>query len=242
MLKKIVKKYVPESALVFLNRKYREVFGGGYFGLNGLDRKLEKYISYDGGYYVELGANDGFSQSNTYYFELKRGWRGVLVEPSPHNFMICRRLRGVNNKVHCNACVGFDYKDKFVEIEYANLMSVSNDLELDMESKTEHIEAGKKHLGEKESTYKYGSIAKTLNEILVESNAPKKIDLLSLDVEGAELEVLRGVDFDMFTFKFMLIECRNIERLKAYLLEKKYNLIEVLSNHDYLFAHVSTTY
>lgn len=40
-----------------------------YFGLNELDRKIEKYMDYDNGFYVELGANDGIRQSNTYYFE-----------------------------------------------------------------------------------------------------------------------------------------------------------------------------
>ena len=38
-----------------------------YFALNSLDQKIEKYLNYEGGYFVELGANDGISQSNTYY-------------------------------------------------------------------------------------------------------------------------------------------------------------------------------
>jgi hypothetical protein len=40
-----------------------------YYGLNGLDEKLESYVGYDGGFFVEIGANDGVTQSNTLYFE-----------------------------------------------------------------------------------------------------------------------------------------------------------------------------
>ena len=41
-----------------------------YFGLNGLDKKLRRFVDYDNGFYVELGANDGITQSNTYFFEI----------------------------------------------------------------------------------------------------------------------------------------------------------------------------
>ena len=48
--------------------------------LNDLDRKLEKYLNYRDGYFIECGANDGYSQSNTYFLEKKLNWRGLLVE------------------------------------------------------------------------------------------------------------------------------------------------------------------
>ena len=38
---------------------------GGYHSINELDKQLEKYVDYDDGFYVELGANDGVNQSNT---------------------------------------------------------------------------------------------------------------------------------------------------------------------------------
>ncbi|MCR9057134.1 MAG: FkbM family methyltransferase [Rhodobacteraceae bacterium] len=56
-----------------------------------LDRKVLKYISHDGGYFIELGANDGVSQSNTMLLEEKYGWRGLLIEAIPHKYFECRK-------------------------------------------------------------------------------------------------------------------------------------------------------
>ena len=55
------------------------IFRFRYFSLNDLDKKLEKYLDFDYGYFVELGANDGVNQSNTLFFERFRGWKGVLI-------------------------------------------------------------------------------------------------------------------------------------------------------------------
>lgn len=214
------------------SRKYRR----GYFGLNGLDKKLEQYVDYDDGFYVELGANDGITQSNSYHFELKRGWRGVLIEPTPHKFLACSELRGEKNHIHCNACVGFDYAEKFVEISYANLMSVSRDLNLDLDDIQQHLTSGTQTLKDNESVFSFGAVAKPLSHILDDSGAPAIIDFLSLDVEGAELEVLKGMDFNKYKFKYMLIECRDIDRLSFYLKSKNYTVVDQFTTHDYLFS------
>lgn len=90
-----------------------------------------------------------------------------------------------------------------------------------------------------EKTFTFGALAEPLNNILRESNAPKLVDFLSLDVEGVELEVLKGIDHNEFRFKYMLIECRGIERLKEYLDGVNYGLIDQFSQHDYLFQNRS---
>ena len=62
-----------------------------YQGLHGLDQRLQKYLNYKNGFYVELGANNGVLQSNTLFFEKFKGWTGVLVEPVLHNFFECKK-------------------------------------------------------------------------------------------------------------------------------------------------------
>ena len=69
------------------------------------------------------------------------------------------------------------------------------------------------------------------------SHSALLIDLLSLDVEGAEIEVLKGIDHETYRFKYMCIECRNIEKLEKYLNQVGYLLIEPLSVQDYLFKN-----
>jgi FkbM family methyltransferase len=206
-----------------------------YHGLFDVDRKLEAYLSYDGGFYVELGANDGVEQSNTLYFERKRGWRGVLVEPIPHQYLACKRNRGVRNTVFCNACVSFEYADKFVEIAYSNLMSSALGLETDIGDPVAHANIGKRFLDPSVDVFHFGALAKPLNTILHEAQAPSFIDLLSLDVEGAEIEVLKGLNFEQFSFGYMCIESRAPERIKVFLAPFGYEFVEQLSPNDFLF-------
>lgn len=196
-----------------------------------LDQKLEKYLNYSGGYFVELGANDGIDQSNTLYFEKYRNWQGVLVEPSPENFLRCFDNRSSNSKIFCNACVSFEYGDRFVEIAFGDLMSSSVGLESDIVDAASHAKNGNRVT----SLPIYGAVARTLNDILIEADAPLEIDFLSLDVEGAEIEVLKGIDHKMFSFKYICVECRDISKMKQYLEPLNYQCIEKLTQHDYLF-------
>jgi FkbM family methyltransferase len=206
-----------------------------YFSINDLDKKIEKYLDYENGFFVELGANDGVNQSNTLYFEKYKNWKGVLIEPTPHNYIECKKNRSEHTKSFCAACTSFDYNDKFVEIMFSNLMTIPINLESDIYDKSAHALEGKQFLNEKEDNFIFGALARTLNDILIEALAPKKIDLLSLDVEGAEIEVLKGIDHNDFRFKFICVECRDIEKLEKYLNLNNYILIEKLSIHDYLF-------
>ena len=74
-----------------------------FYALNELDKKLLKYLDYDNGYFVELGANNGVNQSNTLHFELEKNWSGVLIEPTPHNYLECCKNRRPENHIFCNA-------------------------------------------------------------------------------------------------------------------------------------------
>ncbi len=212
-----------------------------YYGAENLDEKIEKYLNFDDGFYVELGANDGLNQSNTYYFEKFRNWQGVLIEPSPHIFLKLIANRSSKNAIFCNACVSFGFDQRFVEIIYSNLMSSPLNLESDIDDPVSHANLGTKFLEYTEKLYTFGAPAKTLNSILLESNAPKLIDFLSLDVEGAEIEVLKGVDHDVFRFRFICVEVRDFKKMETYLNEKGYELVEQLSVHDFLFRDKDLT-
>jgi hypothetical protein len=61
--------------------------------LFGMDRRLEALMPWPGGTFLEAGAHDGYTQSNTYFLEHHRGWSGVLVEPVPELRAKCERRR-----------------------------------------------------------------------------------------------------------------------------------------------------
>lgn len=231
-MNRLIKLFMPPILYQSLNKlKPRS----RYYSLNDLDKKMEKYLNYDNGFFVELGANDGISQSNTLYFERRKNWGGVLIEPTPHNYILCRKNRSAGNKIYCCACTSFDYGEKFVEIAYSNLMSAPIGLESDITDPMEHARTGKQFLNSSEDNFIFGALARPLNSLLIEADAPANIDFLSLDVEGAEIEVLKGIDHNRFRFKYMCIENRNKANLVTYLNTVGYDFIEQLSEQDYLF-------
>jgi FkbM family methyltransferase len=208
-----------------------------YYGLDGLDRKLEVFLDYDNGYFVELGANDGLNQSNTCYFEKSRGWKGVLIEPVLHNFIKCKSNRSPENFFKCAACVGFDYPKETLRLLYSNLMTTPTGVQSDCPDPQAQARGGYQYIPSSEHDLEFHAQALTLHSILLEAKAPRVIDLLSLDVEGAEIEVLKGIDHAHFTFRYLLVECRRIDQLQEFLTPKGYSLVEKLSFHDYLFRN-----
>ncbi len=233
--KKIVKNICPPILWSYLNNLKNKSFK--YKGANNLDKKIESYLNYNNGYFVELGANDGITQSNSYYFEKYRGWRGTLVEPTPHNYLKCIQNRKNETQVFLNACVSFDYNEKFVEIIYSNLASTSVGVETDIDNSENFHKQHKNFLEKKnnEVNFRFGAVADNLNNILTKANAPKQIDFLSLDVEGAEIEVLKGLNHKEYRFKLICIESRDIKKTKNFLEMNEYLLLEKLDGLDYLF-------
>lgn len=207
-----------------------------YHGLNGLDLKMRRHLDFDGGFFVEVGAHDGITQSNTLHYERHRGWRGVLVEPSHSNYFKCRANRSPQSQFFCAACVPFGYTERFVPMVYASLMSVSELDGSDLSDPRHHAELGRKYLPPNEDVVAYGAVPRTLNDILIEAKAPLAIDFFSLDVEGNELQVLEGVDHTLFRFRHLLVECRSLPRMTRYLESHGYGYIEALSGHDHLFS------
>ena len=199
--------------------------------LNSLDRKLEKYLPYRGGFFVELGANDGFAQSNTYYFERMRGWPGILIEPVPELSKRAARQRPNAQVFNC-ACVPFDYAEPDIEIDYAGLMSVVKGSWPDPVLEAEHVAAGRR-IQNISTPHTVRVPARTLTSILDECQV-SRIDLLSLDVEGYEADVLRGLDLDRYPPLYMLIEARYKSDVEALILDR-YECVEQMSVHDFLY-------
>ncbi len=206
------------------------------YARNELDLKLKKYLNFSDGFFIELGAHDGITQSNTFYYEKKYNWKGILIEPVPKLFNYCKKYRSNKNLYFCNACVSFDFNKDKVKLIYSNLMTTAVDLTSD--------DYRKKHLADPElnffekNNYFYAN-ARTLNSILKESKAPNIIDFFSLDVEGAEFDVLYGIDFSIYNFKYIIIETDNFERLDKFMTNKNYKFINKYNSNDYLYEFLN---
>lgn len=201
-----------------------------YYGLNDLDKKLEPYIDFDNGIFVEAGANDGQTQSNTAYFARHRGWRGLLVEPIPELAARCRAARLESVVENC-ALVTPDAEGQSVPMTYCGLMSVVEGGWSDPAAERAHVETGRQI--QSLTTYHVNVPGRSLSSLL-DQHKMTHVDLLSLDVEGFERQALEGLDLKRHRPRFILVEARFREEIDK-LLVPFYEAIAELSHHDVLY-------
>ena len=143
--------------------------------------------------------------------------------------------RSKNTKIFCGCCVEPNKKGALIPMEFFNLMSILGDGSTKFYSKQNLDQLKLNKGGEPDLSYRFGSYAYTLTELLQEAKAPSQIDFLSLDVEGAELSVLKGVDFEIYTFRYILAETSQEPEVTALLERHNYKLLERLTSNDLLF-------
>lgn len=221
--------------LVDIVRPVCERLGIDWFSrpaLNGLDRKLERLLPKQGGWFVEAGANDGFHQSNTYHFARFKGWRGVLVEAVPQLAAACRERRPESQVVEC-ALGSQEIAGSTVRLRFAGLMtSVCGTLGSEAMER-QRAAQGLAVQGMNTEERFVEAPVRTLTEVLAGTGTPSDFDLLSLDVEGYEVEVLRGLDMKAYRPRAICIEVRR-ENLNAVneLLGRNYVMIEALCENE----------
>ena len=208
MLKLTCKKYL-ETIKTKL-KKFRK-----FNALNKLDKKMLNYINFSDGFFIECGANDGVNQSNTWYLEKYLNWHGILIEPLKEKFIELKKNRSYKNYFYNVALSSSDNKKVFIENN--GLMSKVVNKNYKKTTLTKHK-------------------CKTLTAILDRALAPRLIDFFSLDVEGHEDKVIKGINFKKYNFKFFLIETKKKDIIQ-FLKENKYKLIKKMSHHDYLFKY-----
>ena len=141
------------------------------------------------GVFVEVGANDPVVGSQTWMLEQK-GWHGVLVEPQTAHFEMLRQQRK-NSQVFQVACSNTDMEGEM------DLLIAAHD--------------GGSTLKKQRDTHGVDFVGTervkvtTLDKVL-QAAGVTQIDFLSLDVEGHEIEVMRGLDFAKFSPALILIE------------------------------------
>eukprot|EP00960_Hanusia_phi_P038608 753509-Hanusia_phi.AAC.8 len=153
------------------------------------------------GIFVDVGSTDGFSFSNTFYFEQQLNWTGLCFEPNANTYDTLKRVR---SKSKCyNACVGNTTGvKKFVQCTGYTRM-LSGLLECMSDEHIRRIDREIMVFGGTKSVVDVNVV--TLADIFRQENF-QNVDLLSIDTEGAELHVLRGVDWDKINISIIILE------------------------------------
>lgn len=159
-----------------------------------LDRILTRVLGKDvfqSYTYVDVGAYDAVDHSVTYLLYL-RGWRGIVFDPSHSTRKSFRRWR--RKDIFINAVVG---QEDGVEVEFYVPKDASRDQSLVSTKYPQHgiIEDFNK---------------KTIRQVSLNAELKRqgviKINFLNIDVEGAELEILRNFDFEYFEPSVIAVE------------------------------------
>jgi FkbM family methyltransferase len=161
-----------------------------------------------GGFFLDVGSGDGTVSSNTKALE-ERGWKGICVDPFPTHMdgRTCQMFKEV------------------VYSEAGRHMTFHTAGELGGLAQT----LGEwKAYAEKSPTVEFTTV--TLGDILARSKAPPRIDFMSLDIEGAELEALRGFPFERYRLGALAIE-HNFEE------PKRSQIQELMKGKGYVRVH-----
>lgn len=187
--------------------------------------------------FLEVGANDGFTQSNTYWLERFHDWRGVLVEPIPSLYREAVRERPRAKVFNC-ALVG-DGTTTSVTLRYADLMSIVAGARGSDEADEQWVHAARNPWDHE--TYEVEVPARTISSVLDEAGLGR-IDVLCLDVEGYEVEVLRGLDLTRHAPGHLLVEVRDDEARAAVeqAIAGEYVAVEALSPFDVLYRRAGS--
>ena len=140
------------------------------------------------GFFVEVGANDPKKDSQSYHLEAA-GWTGILVEPLPDLAAELRRQRKA--QVFEVACSSPEQAGRTMRLHVAGPFS-----SFDPNLAVTGMRADRT----------IDVTVRTLDDVLSEGRAVAPIDLMSVDVEGHELDVLRGFDFTRWKPRLVLLE------------------------------------
>jgi FkbM family methyltransferase len=164
------------------------------------------------GSYIDIGANDPIRLSNTWRF-YKRGWRGVNVEPSRALWQRLNedRPEDINLNVGAGRSRG---NATFYEMTVDTYSTFNK-------ANSEEFCTGK------EVVARIDMPIVTLSMIWKEHWSGKFVDFISVDVEGDNLAVLQGNDWESFRPRFVLVEMEREEQpgILAFLKDRNYDLL-----------------
>lgn len=146
-----------------------------------------------GGFFLDVGAHDGLFISNSLFFERERGWRGICVEACDREFA---RLRD-NRSAECLYGAAFDRDGT---VAFRRVDGAPGPLSgVESEYDARHVARIERELRQDGRAAGEGFVVQEVPcfrlDGVLRARGVRRVNYLSLDVEGGELAVLRGLGF-----------------------------------------------
>lgn len=145
------------------------------------------------GFFVEFGAAGGVQYSNTCYLERELGWNGILAEPADVYYP---KLKSARNCFIDRRCVWTKTGERLVFNQPDIWAHSTIDVYSDSDEWADTRKDGRRYEVETVS----------LNDLLDHWGAPRRIDYLSADTEGSELDILQAFDFERYDVRLISVE------------------------------------
>lgn len=145
------------------------------------------------GYFVEFGACEGVTISNTLLLEREFGWEGILAEPCRawHSELKSSRRAHISTK-----CVWSRSGEELTFTQAPSPVISTMEAFRDSDGLGDRRKRGR--------SYRVETIS--LTDLLLQFGAPREIDYLSIDTEGSELEILKAFDFSRYRIEIITVE------------------------------------
>ena len=215
-----------------INAELRKHKNSGYYGQWETDRVIASYFDASQvGSCIEVGAADGIRGSNTKYFE-EKGWNVLCIEANPLHE---KSLRNCRKLVRMYACGESNSEGKLTvfHVGEGNIQSSITSLSPDSRLIEDH-----KHIINERSQVPIE--VRTLNWILGQevTGTPfeglQHLDFISVDTEGTELEVLKGLDLNIYKVRILVVENNyNDGDIASYLKDRGYVLDQRYKINDF---------
>jgi FkbM family methyltransferase len=160
------------------------------------------------GSFVEVGAHDGLSWSNTSCLA-EAGWKGLMFEPVPKFYNKCAQRYQNNKNVSVFKCCIGDYNGE-VKVYLGGSLSTTSPEMIKVYNNLEWS----KHIRHNEKKFINSKIY-TLNHVFEKHGWPANFDVLVVDTEGTELQVLNGLDIGKWTPRMAIIEAHEKHKDKV---------------------------
>lgn len=161
----------------------------------------EIYQSYfgniDNGFFVEVGAYDGRSWTNT-GFLADIGWKGIYIEPIKSHMDMCKENHKNNDLIFEQVGIG--------SVEGLSDMYLSGGLS----TVVEEVNRAHEIIYKQSNLQKETITVKTLHNIFQKHNVKNNFELLVVDTEGYEKEVFDSFNLQLYRPKMMIVELCDI--------------------------------